>query len=109
MRATTSRLARAFILLLTLSLALALAAEARASAVWLAVVVLAAAIKTRIVLARYLGLDAAPGALNGFFAATFLVLALVAGSILIFPSSTHEALSGKPQLVSTTGARGANE
>ncbi|MCW2285079.1 hypothetical protein M2323_003001 [Rhodoblastus acidophilus] len=65
---------------------LAVAADAHASAFWLVVVVLAAALKTRIVLARYLGLDAAPAALTGFFAVTFLVLALVAGSILVFPT-----------------------
>lgn len=91
MSVTTSRLTRAFILLITLSLVLAVAADAHASAFWLVVVVLAAALKTRIVLARYLGLDAAPAALTGFFAVTFLVLALVAGSILAFPTP-HQPL-----------------
>ncbi|PPQ37911.1 hypothetical protein SAMN06265338_10386 [Rhodoblastus acidophilus] len=108
MRRTFSSLVQAFLLLLTLSLALAFAAEAQASALWLAAVTLAAALKTRIVLARYLGLDAAPGALAGFFAATFLVLALVAGSILVFPTPIHQA-RGNAHLVATTGAPGANE
>jgi hypothetical protein len=93
MSVTTSRLTRAFILLITLSLVLAVAADAHARAFWLVVVVLAAALKTRIVLARYLGLDAAPGALTGFFAVTFLVLALVAGSILIFPTPASHLAS----------------
>jgi len=108
MSTTLSSLINAFALLLTLSLALAFAAEAQASALWLVVVTLAAAVKTRIVLARYLGLDAAPGALAGFFAATFLVLALVAGSILVFPAPVPQA-RGNTQLVATTGAPGANE
>ena len=85
MSATSSSLTRAFILLITLSLILAVAADAQTSAVWLAVVTLTAALKTRIVLARYLGLGATP-ALTGFFAVTFLVLTLVAGSILVFPT-----------------------
>lgn len=106
---SASKLTRAFIVLMALSLILAFASEARASAFWLGAITLAAAIKIRVVLKNYLGLDRAPAALNGFFAATFLVLALVAGSILVFPAPAHEARRGSPQLVSATGVPGANE
>jgi len=108
MTATTSSLTRAFILLITLSLVLTVAADARPGPLWLGVVTFAAAFKTRIVLARYLGLGAT-SALNGFFAAAFLVLALVAGSILAFPTPVQTVAGGKPQLSATIGAPGANE
>ncbi len=90
--------------LMALSLVLGFAGDvaglSRPGAVALVVIALAAAFKARIILRSYLGLVRAPGALAGFFAAVFIVLALVAVSFLIFP--TPARTSGAPAAFAQT-------
>lgn len=78
MIASERKLLKAWGALMGLSLALAVAAEtarpARFLLVWTAVVVAVAYFKARIVLADYLGLRSAPGALAGFGAAVAVIL-----------------------------------
>ncbi len=72
----------------------------RPGAAWLVVIACVAAFKARVILRSYLGLMRAPGALAGFFAAVFVVLACVAVSFLIFPTPARNG-GGKTALVQT--------
>ncbi len=100
MRAATLSLLFDWAALMALSLVLGFAGDvagvARPGAVSLVVIALAAAFKARIILRSYLGLARAPGAAAGFFAAVFVLLAIVAVSFLIFPTPAK-----------TSGARAA--
>jgi heme/copper-type cytochrome/quinol oxidase subunit 4 len=98
----------AWVQLMALSAALALAGGGASppGSVGIVIIAAVAAIKARIVLRSYLGLSRAPGALAGFFAAVFTVLAIVAVSFLIFP--TPARTSGAPAAFAPTFA-GGNE
>lgn len=81
MIASERSLLRAWAMLMALSAALAIATEvarpSRFHLVWAGVVALVAYLKARIVLANYLGLKSAPGALAGFAAAIGAIFLLV--------------------------------
>lgn len=80
------RLTGAWATLMALTIAMAIAADAHADSklgsLAVVAVVAAAALKARIILSRYLGLNCAPGALTGFTVAVVAILATVAFSFL---------------------------
>jgi hypothetical protein len=108
---TDKTLVIAWAQLMALSAILAFAGDivgpSRPGAVWLVVIACVAAFKARVILRSYLGLMRAPGALNGFFAAVFIVLALVAVSFLIVP--TPAGNSGAPAVFAQHSPEEPNE
>jgi hypothetical protein len=108
MRKPTLSLIFQWAALMALSLVLGFAGDvaslSRPGALGIVVIACVAAIKARIVLRSYLGLFRAPGALAGFSAAVFGLLALVAASFLIFP--TPARISGAPAVFIQTFAGG---
>lgn len=85
-----THLLRAWAALMTLTVVLAFAADvshaSRLGLVSIAMIALAVVVKARLVLGVYLGLRVAPGALAGFTSAVVIVLAIVVGSFVIFPT-----------------------
>ena len=83
-------LLRVWAALMALTLALAFAADvnhaSRLGLFSIALIVVAVLVKARLVLGVYLGLSVAPGALVGFTSAVAIVLAIVAGSFVLFPT-----------------------
>jgi hypothetical protein len=110
MRDATLSLLLDWAALMALSLVLGFAGDvgglSRPGAVSLVVIALAAAFKARIILRNYLGLVRAPGAAAGFFAAVFVLLALVTVSFLIFPTPAKTS-GGKAAFAQTFA--GGNE
>ncbi len=74
-------------LLMGLTLALAVSGDVvhptRLGAIWLAVIGIVAVVKARLVLARYLRLEVAPGFLSGFTGALGMTVAVIVLSFAI--------------------------